>query len=71
MKYRNKILALVLIISVIFLFSGCNSINFKTFKDNGESGNNIENNADNDDITMIKLTIPIIWKTVRHKKPMF
>ncbi|HPU64173.1 MAG TPA: hypothetical protein PK304_08460 [Mobilitalea sp.] len=50
MKYRNKSLALVLIISVIFLFSGCNSINFRTFKDNGETRNNIENNEDNDNI---------------------
>lgn len=47
MKRCNKNFALILIMSVVFLFSGCSNIRLRTFKDDDEPNQNIESNSDN------------------------
>ena len=54
MKRCNKSLILILILVVIFALTGCNSIMFRTFKDNDEPDNKVEeveNNKDDEDVT--------------------
>lgn len=44
MKRINKNLVLILILAGTFLFTGCNSIRLKTFKDSDEISNNVKEN---------------------------
>lgn len=47
MKRINKSFVLILILTCVFVFIGCNSIRLKTFKDSDENINEIEENDDN------------------------
>lgn len=50
MKRCSKSFALILIISAVYLLTGCNSIRLKVFKENDEPKNNIESNVNNNNI---------------------
>ena len=52
MKRYSRNFALILIITAVFLLTGCKNIRLKVFKDNNEPKNNIENNV-NDDSNII------------------
>ncbi|CUH92643.1 hypothetical protein [Herbinix luporum] len=47
MKYYNKNLVLILVLSCIFLFTGCNSVRLKTFKEENVPEKNVESNEEN------------------------
>lgn len=49
MKYYNKNLVLILVLSCIFLFTGCNSVRLKTFKEENVPEKNVESNEENQD----------------------
>jgi hypothetical protein len=57
MKHCNKYFGLILIVSVMLLFNGCDKVRFRVYKDNEETNVGIENDEDNNDISDKKMTV--------------